>query len=144
MSQDAATAVRRPVVLTVAIVLVYLNALAQVLTGILVLLSRYDVEPSIVLPVSLLGSAIILFGLLVLAVASGVGRGSALSRILLTVYIGALLALSAVTIILADTWDASSAVNVAVEAFILVALWLPPVSRFMGARSAAGQAAPAG
>ncbi len=43
--------------------------------GILVLLSRYRVDAAEVLPVSLLGAGVILFGLLTIAVASGVARG---------------------------------------------------------------------
>ena len=58
-------------------VLVYLSGLASVAIGILILLSRYQVERAEVLPVSLLGAGVILFGLLTIAVASGVARGGA-------------------------------------------------------------------
>ncbi|WP_205649422.1 hypothetical protein [Agromyces sp. LHK192] len=122
---------RRPVVLTVVLVLVYLNAGANVLIGLFVLLSRYDVTGDAVLAVSLVGAAIILFGLLELAAAGGVGRGSTLSRILLTIYVGVLALLNLTTILIADTWDWAASATLAVELAIIVVLWLPPVSAFM-------------
>ena len=140
MSESRDTVRHRPVVLTIAVVLVYLNALASIAVGILVLLSRYDVPGTDRLPVSLIGAGTILFGLLVLAVASGAGRGSALSRILLTVYIAALLVLAVFTVVSTDGWDWSAILNLAVEAFILVALWVPPVSRFVRAQAAVAAA----
>ena len=115
--------------MTVAVVLVYISAIANVALGIVVLLSRYQAAPADVLWVSLLGAAVILFGLLVIAVASGLARGSRLSRGLATVYLGILIALSVLTIVTTDGWDWSSTIDLAVEALILIALWAPPGSR---------------
>ncbi|MFE5408592.1 hypothetical protein [Microbacterium sp. NPDC056569] len=120
---------RRPVVVTISVVLVYVSAFAAVLLGILVLLSRYEAPRSDVLPVSLLGAGIILFGLLLVAVASGIARGSRLSRLLATGYLAILIVLNAVTIATTDGWDWSTAVQLAIEVLILVALWFPPGSR---------------
>jgi lysylphosphatidylglycerol synthetase-like protein (DUF2156 family) len=120
---------RRPVLVTIAVVIVYVSAFAAVALGILVLLSRYEAPRADVLPVSLLGAAIILFGLLLVAVASGIARGSRLSRTLATLYLGVLIALSVMTIATTDGWDWSTAAQLAVQVLIVVVLWVPPGSR---------------
>ncbi|KAF2416715.1 hypothetical protein [Microbacterium sp. B35-30] len=126
-----ASAAGRPVTIavTIAVVAVYVSAFANVLLGILILLSRYQVARADVLPVSLLGAAVILFGLLLVAVASGLSRGSRLSRVLATVYLSILIALNAATIATTDGWDWSTAVQLAVEVIVVVLLWAPPGSR---------------
>ena len=126
-----ASAAGRPVTIavTIAVVAVYISAFANVLLGILILLSRYQVARADVLPVSLLGAAVILFGLLLVAVASGLSRGSRLSRVLATVYLGILMALNAATIATTDGWDWSTAVQLAVQLIVVVLLWAPPGSR---------------
>lgn len=116
-------------IVTIAVVLVYLSAFANVALGVLVLLSRYEVGASDVLRVSLLGAAIILFGLLLIGMASGLARGSRLSRTFATIYLGVLVVLSAVTIATTDGWDWGSILDLAIEALILIALWAPPGSR---------------
>jgi uncharacterized membrane protein len=120
---------RRPVIVTIAVVLVYLSAFANVALGVLVLLSRYDVAEADVLRVSLLGAAIILFGLLLIGMASGLARGSRLSRLFATIYLAVLFLLSVFTIATTDGWDWGSMVDVAIEVLILIALWAPPGSR---------------
>jgi len=116
------------VIVTIAVVLVYLSAFANVALGVLVLLSRYEVAEADVLRVSLLGAAIILFGLLLIGMASGLARGSRLSRTFATIYLGVLVVLSVVTIATTDGWDWGSMIDLAIEALILVALWAPPGS----------------
>ncbi|GAA5202396.1 hypothetical protein [Microbacterium jejuense] len=120
---------RRPVIVTIAVVLVYLSAFANVALGVLVLLSRYEVASPDVLRVSLLGAAVILFGLLLIGMASGLARGSRLSRLFATIYLGVLVVLSVLTITTTDGWDWGSMIDLAIEAMILVALWAPPGSR---------------
>lgn len=120
---------------TIAVVLVYIGGLTSAAVGILILLSRYQVERAEVLPVSLLGAAIILFGLLTLAVASGVARGRRFARLLLTIYLAVALVLNLITIVSTDAWDWSAIVEMAADAFILVALWAPPGSRYFRAAS---------
>jgi hypothetical protein len=122
------------VLVTIAVVLVYVSAFANVGLGILVLLSRYDVEESDVLPVSLLGAGIILFGLLMVAIASALARGSTLARLLLTLYVGLLVALQVVTIVTSDTWDAVALIQLLVQIGVVVMLWVPPGSRYFSAR----------
>ncbi|WJL96308.1 hypothetical protein QSU92_03715 [Microbacterium sp. ET2] len=137
--RDAATGETRPrrgVVLTVVVVLVYIIAFAGVALGILVLLSRYDVADDEVLPVSLLGASIILFGLLVVALASALARGSRLARSLLTGYVALLVALQVVTIVSSDTWDIPATVQLLVQVIAVILVWVPPASRYFTARAA--------
>ncbi|MEI3868595.1 hypothetical protein V6S02_16055 [Microbacterium sp. CCNWLW134] len=142
---DAATGETRPrrgVVLTVVVVLVYTVAFANVALGILVLLSRYDVAADEVLPVSLLGAGIILFGLLVVALASALARGSRLARLFLTGYVALLVALQVVTIVSSDSWDIPATVQLLVQVIAVVFVWVPPASRYFTAparRSDAGE-----
>ncbi|MEV8267109.1 hypothetical protein [Microbacterium sp. NPDC076911] len=119
----------RPAVVTISVVLIYVSALVNIALGILILLSRYELAQGDRLGISLLGSAGILFGLLILAVASGVSRGSNLSRVLTTVYFGALMVLNIVAIAATDDWDWSLVVQTVAQAFILVSLWALPRSR---------------
>ncbi|MFG6444097.1 hypothetical protein ACFXQA_02375 [Microbacterium sp. P07] len=128
MTTDAALRTR-PALVTVVVVLVYLSGLLNAAVGLLILLSRYQVPESDVLGVSLLGAAIILLGLLTLAVASAVGRGSRLARLAVTVYIAAQYALQ-ILAIATTTWDAATIVPLVAQAFIVVAMWAPPGSRW--------------
>ena len=124
-------------VVVIATVLVYLSALSSVALGILILLSRYQVPDDLVLPVTLVGAAIILFGLLMIAIASGLWRGSRFARLLITVYFGILVALNVITIVTSD-WDAFSFLQMSVQALVVAALWVPPGSlRFAPADSEA-------
>jgi len=116
---------RRPVIVTVAVVFAYISALTSTAFGILVLLSRYQVAAADVLPISLLGAGIILFGLLTLGVASGIARGSRLARTAATVYLVLALALHVWAIFSTDL-DPTAIVLIAVDLFVIAALWLPP------------------
>ncbi|MGZ8803945.1 MAG: hypothetical protein ACXWZG_01405 [Microbacterium sp.] len=127
----------QPILVRVAVVLIYLSGFASVAIGILVLLSRYRVPTAEVLPVSLLGAGVILFGLLTIAVASGVARGRRLARWLLTIYLAVQSAQHVITIIRADTWDWTSVAVIALYAFIAFAVWAPPGSRYFRASPAA-------
>ncbi|MHC9045030.1 hypothetical protein ACYX8G_10635 [Microbacterium saperdae] len=124
---------RRPLVVSIVVVLVVLSGLSNALLGIVVLLSRYRVADAEVLPVSLIGAAVILFGLLTLAVAAAVGRGSRLARLLVTIYLGVQLVLHAVTAATTD-WDGAVLAQAVVEVLLLVALWAPPGSRHFADR----------
>ncbi|SFS16011.1 hypothetical protein SAMN04487846_3222 [Microbacterium sp. cf046] len=130
MTAPTAPPARQPVLVRIAVVLVYLSGLTSIAIGILVLLSRYDIARAEVLPVSLLGSAVILFGLLTIAIASGVARGRRLARLLLTIYLGVQFVLHIVTIVTTETWDWTSMAEMAAYAFIGFALWTPPGSRY--------------
>ncbi|GAA1995707.1 hypothetical protein GCM10009777_35170 [Microbacterium pumilum] len=113
-------------VVTIAVVLVYLTGAVGALIGVLILLSRYQVDRASVLPVSLLGAGIILFALLTFAVASGLSRGSTLARLLVTLYLGAEFVLNVIAIASTDSWDWVATIQVVAEAFVVFALWAPP------------------
>jgi hypothetical protein len=129
--------VHRPIAVTVAVALVALTGAYNVVLGILVLLSRYDVAGEDVLAVSLVGAGIILFGLLTLAVASGIARGSRLSRLLVTVYIAVQLTLHVITIVTSDAWDGLLFVQIALQIALLVVLWTPLGSHYFRSREPA-------
>ncbi|WP_396658586.1 hypothetical protein [Microbacterium sp.] len=129
------------VVVTIAIVLVYLSALSSVALGILIMLSRYRVPDDLVLVVTLVGAATILLGLLMIAVASGLSRGSRFARVLITVYFGLLVVLNVITIVSSDDWDAFSVVQTIVQALVVAALWVRPGSLRFPPRSASAEPA---
>jgi len=121
---------RRPVAVTIAVVLIYVSGLLATGVGILILLSRYDVPAAEVLTVSLLGSAVILFGLLTVSAGSSIARGSALARLLVTVYLGLQLGLHALTLASTSGWGWAALVQPALMIYILVVLWTPPMARY--------------
>ena len=117
------------VLVTVISLILTVFGLAAAGLGLLVLLDRYDTtSPEEVLVTSLVGAGIALFGLLVVAVAGGLRRGSRFSRWLVTGYLGILAALNlAVTVIDRDwTWSSTGSIVLAV-AFIVV-LWVRPAA----------------
>lgn len=130
MTAPSAAPARQPILVRVAVVLVYLSGLTSTTVGILILLSRYQVEKAEVLPVSLLGVGVILFGLLTIAVASGVARGRPGARLLLTAYLAVQFVLHIVTIVSTDSWDWVATINLLLSVFMGVALWAPPGSRY--------------
>jgi holin-like protein len=134
VSAPPASPAIQPPLVRIAVVLIYLSGFVSIAIGILVLLSRYRVESSQVLPVSLLGAGVILFGLLTIAVASGIARGRRGARLLLTIYLAAQLVLHVVTIVTADTWDWASIVQILLYVFVGIAVWTPPGSRYFAAR----------
>lgn len=136
MTDVSANRIARPVTVTIAVVLVYLTALSDIGMGILVMLSRYQVPDQEVLFASLLGAAVILLGLLMIALASGLSRGSRFARIGMTIYLMLSLALQIVTIVGTDVWEWTTAIGILLDTLILAALWLPPGSRYFAAVSA--------
>ncbi|MFE1644228.1 hypothetical protein [Microbacterium sp. P01] len=122
---------RRPVLVTVAIVFAYVSGFGNIALGVLIILSRYQ-QPNDgeVVFVSLLGAGLTLIGLLTIALASGLARGSRLARTAITVYFGIQLVLHALTIVddAALTW--SAAAQFLAEVFIIAVIWTPPGSRF--------------
>lgn len=129
------TQVRRPVAVTVAIVLVYIGGLLNTALGVLVLLSRYEVSADLVLPVSLIGAATILLGLLTVAGGSALSRGSRLARILLTAYLSVLVVLQAVAMALTEL-DPILTVALIAALAVIAALWIPRAARRYFTRAA--------
>lgn len=89
LSPESTSARRpRPPGVTVAVVLMYLGGLAQIALGIGTIFLRYAADAAaegIGTAVTLLGAGMILFGLFVIALASGVARGSRAARTSATV-----------------------------------------------------------
>lgn len=125
---------RRPVLVTLAVVLVAISGLSNTTVGVLLLLSRYDVPVDEVLTVSLLGVGVVLFGLLTLAIASGIARGSRLSRLLLTLYLVAQVVLHVIVVITNDTWDVAGIVQIVVAAGLVTLVWSPRGSQYFRSR----------
>ncbi|MBN9196169.1 MAG: cation-translocating P-type ATPase, partial [Microbacterium sp.] len=121
------------VIATVVAVLAYAIGFLSAGLGVLVLLSRYE-EPDAAeaVTLSLSGAGIALFGLLVVAVAAGIRRGSGLSRLLVTVYLAIAVVLSTVIAITSDRWDGGASAVGLVAVVTIVLLWTPPVSRRFG------------
>lgn len=125
---DPAPATARPAVVTLAVVLVYIGGFANTALGILILLARYEVPADEVLAVSLVGAATILLGLLTVAGASSLARGSRLARLLLTAYLAVLGVLQGLSLALTDRDLAVVAPLIATVA-VIAAVWIPPTSR---------------
>ncbi|MDU0367101.1 HAD-IC family P-type ATPase [Microbacterium sp. KSW4-17] len=119
---------RRPAVVTAAIVLVYVGGLLNTALGIVVLLARYAVTPDLVLPVSLVGAATVLLGLLTIAGGSALSRGSSLARTLLTVYLGVLVALQATAMALTEL-DPILVVALVAALAVIASMWVPARAR---------------
>ena len=135
MTQRAPRA--RPGFVTFAVVLVYLGGIAQIALGILAIFLRYTPEAAegdTALAVTLLGVAMILFGLFVIALASGVARGSRVSRWAATIVLLAAVLLAVVDLVVAADGDWSGlAVQLAVSALVIVALWTGAGRRYFAA-----------
>lgn len=82
--------------------------------------------------VSLVGAAITLLGLLVLSAASGLRRGSGLSRVLVTIWFALLFSLNVLVLVASDRWDVGTAVAAVVSGAVVALLWTPPASRTFG------------
>jgi len=121
------------VVVTVVAVLAYGGALLAVGLGILILLSRYEVTGDLeVRFASTIGASLVLLGLLVLSAAAGLRRGSGLSRILVTIWFTALVALNLFVLVASNRWDWGTAIAAAVAAVVVVLLWTPPAVHSFG------------
>ncbi|MXS75993.1 hypothetical protein CSIV_10425 [Microbacterium sp. CSI-V] len=135
--------VRRPVPVTVAVVLVYVGGFANTALGVLVLLSRYQVDADDVLPVSLVGAATILLGLLTVAGGSSLARGSRLARTLLTAYLSLLVILQGLALALTEL-DPTIITALLAALAVIAAIWIPPTARryFRRAAPPAGEPSP--
>ncbi len=115
---------------TIAVALIYIAGIGGAMFGVLFLLARYGVEASEAVAVSFVGVGIILFGLLSVAAASGLRRGSGLSRLFITALAGVLIVLQGVSLTSAHAWSWWSFGEIVLYAAVIVALWAPPAGRF--------------
>lgn len=136
---SAGSSLAEVIVRRIVVVLIYASGLIATVLGILILLSRYDEKRSgDVIQVSFVGAGIALFGLLLIAAGGGVRRGSRLSRVLATLYLGVLIVLSVLDVASSDVWDWGSVTTMAMGLAIVIALWTPPLARTFRRAGATG------
>jgi len=117
--------VKRPGGVTFAVVLMYIGGIAQIALGVLTIFLRYAPDVAAdgtTFAVSLTGAGMVLFGLFVVALASGVARGSRVSRLSATVVVALGLVLMLADLIVADDGDWS---GVAIQGLVVVCVVLP-------------------
>ncbi|KJC63296.1 membrane protein [Agreia bicolorata] len=116
----------------------YLGGVAQIALGILTLFIRYIPDAptgDIGLLVSLFGAGMILFGLFVIALASGVARGSHASRVSATVVLLLTLVLALVDLVVAGDGDWSGvAVQLVSSTAVILPLWTGAGRRYFAPR----------
>ncbi len=134
----ASGSARRPGIVTFAVVVLYVAGIAEIALGVLTIFLRYTPEAQAAgstTPTTLLGAGMILFGLLVIGVASGVARGSRLARIGATVAIGLGLLVAIADLLVASDGDWSGVIVQALaSAAVIPPLWSPPAARFFAKR----------
>lgn len=123
----AADAPRRPVIVSVAVVVLIVLAGFGALEGASILLMRYDeliVQTGLVLAVSLAGAVGILLSLLLGTLAAAVWRGSRAARIAVTVFSAGALLLDIVTLTGSseDLWW--TVIDAVPYLFVVGALWI--------------------
>ena len=117
--------VKRPGGVTFAVVLMYIGGIIQIALGVLTIFLRYAPDVAAdgtTFAVSLTGAGMVLFGLFVVALASGVARGSRVSRLSATVVVALGLVLMLADLIVADDGDWS---GVAIQGLVVVCVVLP-------------------
>jgi hypothetical protein len=118
--------------LVVAIVLSYVVGIGQILVGIALVFVRYlpDLDGTERFIVTMVGALTMLLGLLVVSLASGLGRARRDARVLLTVLMGASAALGVSVLITAgdDVWFRG--IDVVITAAVIAVLWTGRVARF--------------
>lgn len=117
---------RVPKRVIVVVVLAYISGVLDIVAGILLILLRYDDEverAGDAYAITLVGAAMILIGLLTIAMASGLTRGRNSARI----YVTALVSLSVLVSIIDFVRDPSTVWSLAIggiiAALIILALW---------------------
>jgi O-antigen/teichoic acid export membrane protein len=123
---DGAVRERAPKRVIVVVVLAYISGILDIIAGILLILLRYDDEverAGDAYAITLLGAAMILIGLLTIAMASGLTRGRNSARI----YVTALVSISALVSIVDFVRDPSTVwslvIGGVIAVLIVLALW---------------------
>ena len=127
---------RPPKRVVVVVVLTYISGVLDILAGILIIMLRYDrtvEESGDAYPITLWGAAMILIGLLTIAMASGLTRGRNSARIYVSVLVTLSALISVIDVVAAPT-DASAWVSLAIgggiAALIIIALWVGRSAEF--------------
>ncbi|MFJ5958014.1 hypothetical protein ACIQC5_18915 [Paenarthrobacter sp. NPDC092416] len=129
---------KRPGAVTFSVVLMYIGGIAQIILGILTIFLRYTPEAQaggIALPITLLGAGMILFGLLVIGLASGVARGSEGARRGATAVMLLGLVLAVLDLIIAADGDWSAVISQFLATVaVVVPLWIGRGRRYFETR----------
>jgi hypothetical protein len=130
---------RRPTEVTVIVVLTYVSALVDIVSGLLLILARYlpDLANTPLRSfVTIGGAVVVLFGFLTIAVASGVARGDRNARLIMTVLLGLaiLVALAAILVDPGALWF--QLVNILLSVVVIVVLWTGRARQFFVTPSA--------
>ncbi|MFC9917291.1 hypothetical protein [Agromyces binzhouensis] len=132
MSDETRSTPRPPKRIIAVVVLTYLAGLVDIALGVLLVLARYDAEvqrEGEQLPVTLLGAALILIGLLTIAMASGLTRARNSARIFVTVLMGLSLATTALDLV-RDADAIRSALGAIVPVAVILVLWTGRGARY--------------
>ncbi|SDZ00220.1 DUF7144 family membrane protein [Herbiconiux ginsengi] len=131
---DAVAPRRRPGLVTFVVVLIYIAGIAEVLVGIGAIFVRYLPEAQadgVAFPVTVLGAAMIIIGLAVVSVASGVARGSRFGRAAITILLLLGLVIDVVALVLDPDSGPSGLIAQAIACVIVaLPLWIGPGGRF--------------
>lgn len=123
---------RPPAELVVAIVLSYVVGIGQIVAGIVLVFVRYlpGLDGTQRFTVTLAGALTMLLGLLVVSLASGLGRARRDARVLLTVLMSASIAVGVTALIaaLGDVWFLLA--DLVLTAAVIVVLWTGRVAPF--------------
>ncbi|MFJ3394603.1 hypothetical protein [Leifsonia aquatica] len=123
---------RPPAELIVAIVLSYVVGIGQIAAGIVLMFVRYadGLDGTERFVVTLVGALTMLLGLLVVSLASGLGRARRDARVLLTVLMSVSAALGVYVLITSpgDLWF--RLIDVVVTVAVIAVLWTGRVARF--------------
>ena len=134
MTQTPSLRRTRPGLVTFAVVLMYIGGIAQIALGVLAIFLRYAPEASegdTALVVTLLGVAMILFGLFVVSLASGVARASRMSRLVASILLVLAVLVAVLDLVVAGDGDWSGlALQLVVSAVVVVPLWVGPGRRY--------------
>lgn len=118
---------QRPGTVTFAVVLMYMAGIIQILLGILTIFLRYTPDAQsqgVTLPITLLGAGMVLFGLLVIGLASGVARGSSAARQGATAVMLLGLAFAVLDLLVAADGDWSAVISQSIASIaVVVPLW---------------------
>lgn len=129
---------RRPGVVTFSVVLMYIGGIAQIVLGVLTIFLRYTPEAQsggVALPVTLLGAGMVLFGLLVIGLASGVARESSAARSGATAVMFLGLAFAVVDLVVAADGDWSAVISQSIATvLVVVPLWVGRGRRYFESR----------
>ncbi|GAA1057902.1 hypothetical protein GCM10017608_03040 [Agromyces luteolus] len=133
MSDETRSTPRPPKRIIAVVVLTYLAGFVDIVLGVLLVLARYDAEvrrDGEQLAVTLLGAALILIGLLTIAMASGLTRARNSARIFVTALMGLSLATSVLDLVRDTDAIWSTLVGAVVPIAVILVLWTGRGARF--------------